>query len=110
MDLSNAKNEALTTRRGEKAGECDLDSNEPERVRYPSRELGGQSFRADRANWQGSDAFSQSGGIIAGGILLQLIEETHEQLAGCELQVRKLHERLHRLQKLREQLEHKAGD
>jgi hypothetical protein len=110
MDPEHAQDKAFTTRRDQKTSQYVVNSNQSQRARYAGTELRHQPLRDDRANWQRRDTFNQSGGITTGGILLQLIEETHEQLADCELQVEKLHERLSRLQKLREQLEHKTGE
>lgn len=106
MVYSNAKGETLRTRGSQAKGKRDPDSNECERTRPASRADGSQSVGIDRAHRQGTDSFGcWSGGIVTGGILVQLIEESQQELVECEVRSQKIRDRLQLLKTLLDRLE-----
>lgn len=73
-------------------------------VGYQGEKFGNQQKRTDRA-YSSQPCFYGSRKSASGGIVLQLIEETHRDLANHELEGIKLRDRLQKLELLFDQLE-----
>lgn len=107
MVFNDAEDEALRTRRDQKAGQRILDADGRQGVGLAGSTVGYQPLRVDRANWERPSYCDQPGGIPSGGILDQLIESTRNQLAILDVQRDKTADYLQQLEVLREQLNRK---
>ena len=102
MVFTNAEDKTFGTWREQEAGQCVSDSNRAQGIRPPGRTARHQPIRTGRANGATSTT-ERPGGIVTGGILDQLIDDTRKQLHQTA-------EHLQRLEALREQLGKKPDE
>lgn len=105
MNLKNAEDKALRAWGAkEKCGYVDH-PNESRRIGCTSQEGWHKSVGINRTDWKRASHLCDSKGTDAGGILIQLIEETRQDLANHELEGLKIRDRLQKLELLFDQLE-----
>lgn len=104
MVYSNAKDETQGARGDQKASWDSFNPNSSQGNRCTSRGIGYQSLGVNRANWERCNTTIESG-CNPGGIVVQLIEETEQELAEHEVKGIKLRDRLQNLRLLLKQLE-----
>lgn len=101
MVFTNAEDKTFGTRGEQETGQRVSDPYRAQGTRPPGRTARHQPIGAGRANGQTSTA-ERPGGIVTGGILDQLIDDTRKQLSQTA-------EHLQRLEALREQLNKGSG-
>lgn len=110
MNPANAENKALGTRRTEEKRSHFDHSNQLGGLRRTGQENWYKSLGIDRADWTRASRLCNSRGTSCGGIIIQLIEETRQQLADHEKERVKLLDRLQKLEVLFDQLEKKQQE
>lgn len=110
MNFQNAENETPRAWGDKENRECGSNFRSCQGAGSPSEAVRNQSLRVDRTSWQGSDFASRFRGSTAGGIVIQLIEESREQLDYHVKEVEKLTERLQGLEALQQQLIEKTNE
>ncbi len=103
----NAKSEAQRAWRDQKVSGSSANHDGTKRIDCTSSTVGNQQIGTARTNREGRYSVGQSkpGANLPGGILSQLINETHQQIADNEAQTKNLYERLQVFESLLNQLE-----
>ena len=110
MTAKDAKSQALRVRRNQEGRALLPDSYKPRWFEQDGTAEENLSVRTGGENRSRSASDRSPRGTTAGGILRQLIEESDDQLAYHESQIKKLTQRREQLQQLYEELQQKAGE
>ena len=107
MVRHNAESETQRTWGDKEAARSSCDCNSAERINFASGTVRNQQIGTARTNREGRYSVGQfkPGANLPGGILSQLINETHQQIADNEAQTKNLYERLQVFESLLNQLE-----
>jgi hypothetical protein len=103
MVLKDAQDKAFSSRRDKEACEYNPDSNKSPRVRRASTRVRNQSLGIYRTDRQKADPPCDSGGAIAGGRIVRLIDETKKQIASRKSEINQLESFLEELQSVIDQ-------
>lgn len=105
----NAKSEAQRAWGDQKISGSSADHDGAKRIDSTGSTVRNQQVGTSRTNREGRYSVRQSkpSANLPGGILSQLINETHQQIADSEIQTKNLYERLQVFESLLSQLEEK---